>query len=77
MTPPAPGLRGLARRLPPGPADLRRMAGTENAVRAGRRRQLGRDLGGPVEFVLPGLGALVVALLLFTGLRGSRRVRTA
>ena len=47
--------------------------------RDGRRRQLGRDLGGPVEFVLPGLGALVVALLLllFTGLRGSRRVRTA
>jgi hypothetical protein len=42
----------------------------------GRRRQLARDLGGPAEFVLPGLGALVVALL-FTGLRGSRRVRTA
>jgi hypothetical protein len=42
--------------------------------RDGRRRQLGRDLGGPAEFVLPGLGALAVALLLFTGLRGSRRV---
>jgi hypothetical protein len=26
-------LRGLTRRLPPGPADLRRMAGTEDAVR--------------------------------------------
>jgi hypothetical protein len=39
--------------------------------------QLARDLGGPAEFVLPGLGALVVALLLFTGLRGSRTVRTA
>lgn len=39
--------------------------------------QLPRDLGGPAEFVLPGLGAQVVALLPFTGLRGSRRVRTA
>lgn len=45
--------------------------------RDGRRRQLARDLGGPAEFVLPGLGALVVALLPFTELRGSRRVRTA
>ena len=33
MTPPARRLRGLARRLPPGPADLRRAAGTEDAVR--------------------------------------------
>lgn len=33
MTPPVPGLRGLTRRLPPGPADLRRTAGIENAVR--------------------------------------------
>lgn len=41
MTPPVPGLRGLARRLPPGPADLRRMAGTENAVRAGMRGERG------------------------------------
>lgn len=33
MTPPARGLRGLTRRLPPGPDDLRRTAGIENAVR--------------------------------------------
>jgi hypothetical protein len=33
MTPQAQGLRGLARRLPPGPADLRRTAGIEDAVR--------------------------------------------
>jgi hypothetical protein len=33
MTPQAQGLRGLTRRLPPGPADLRRTAGIENAVR--------------------------------------------
>jgi len=42
MTPPVPGLRGLARRLPPGPADLRRMAGPENAVRGRRARRTGR-----------------------------------
>ncbi len=33
MTLPVRGLRGLARRLPPGPADLRRTAGVEEAVR--------------------------------------------
>ncbi|MDX6416279.1 MAG: hypothetical protein QOG28_899 [Trebonia sp.] len=33
MTPQAQGLRGLGRRLPPGPADLRRTAGIEDAVR--------------------------------------------
>jgi hypothetical protein len=33
MTPPTQGLRELTRRLPPGPADLRRTAGIENAVR--------------------------------------------
>lgn len=33
MALPAPGLRGLTRRLPRGPADLRRTAGVENAVR--------------------------------------------
>ena len=41
MTPPVRGLRGIARRLPPGLADLRRMAGTENAVRAGMRGERG------------------------------------
>jgi hypothetical protein len=33
MTLQAQGLRGLTRRLPPGPADLRRTAGVEDAVR--------------------------------------------
>ena len=41
MTPPVPGLQGHARRLPPDPVDLRRMAGTENAVRAGMRGERG------------------------------------
>jgi hypothetical protein len=33
MAPSAQGLRDLTRRLPPGPAELRRMAGIENATR--------------------------------------------
>jgi hypothetical protein len=33
MTLPAQGLRGVTRRLPPGPADLHRTAGIEKATR--------------------------------------------
>jgi hypothetical protein len=33
MTPPARGPRRLTRRMPPGPADLRRTAGIEDAIR--------------------------------------------
>jgi hypothetical protein len=41
MTPPVSRLLGLARRLPPSPAHLHRMAGTANAVRAGMRGERG------------------------------------
>ena len=48
MTPPVPEPCGLTRSLPPGPADLRRTAGIENAIR--------RLLPGGVMPLRPGTG---------------------
>ena len=48
MTQRGPGLRGLARRLPAGPANLRRTAGVENTIR--------RLLPGGVMPLRPGAG---------------------
>lgn len=70
MTPPAQRLRGLTRRLPPGPSDRRRTAGTENAV---------RRLTAPLSSSFSTASAPVVVLLalLFTGLRESLGSRPA
>jgi hypothetical protein len=55
MMPPAPGLRGLARRPPPGPAELRRTAGVEDAIRPLHRRTRTEDTAGPRESALHSL----------------------